>query len=308
MFMIIGSIIGGAADAIFDSIAQDDAQRHASDQQTAAQRFQEAESDRSRAFTNKWNKKQLRFAREQFQLQKELTTEGIQRRVYDAKQAGLHPLYALGGSISSSPTNFIPGQSPTGSSAGIAVSQARRRGTNFARAGQQWDQRAELKRQRDREQMADTMALEAHLSDLKNDEVLRDRYRSEIRRNEQAAVHGGATGAATQSVPELSDVNKLDFIPEDTTVGRGYSWRQRRDGSWYRAYEEDTSGLGELAPLATAVGVMNDFLADAKGLIRMKRTRARTQRWRAEQQRRARRGRYPIPRKRPRGFMGRYDR
>lgn len=305
MFMILGTIIGGAADAIFDSFAQDDAQSHAQQQQFAAQAFSDKQFKRSLRFQNKWNRRQLSFAKRQFRLQRDLTKEGIQRRVADAKKAGLHPLYALGGSASASPTTFIPGQSPTGSAPGLAVSQAMRRGTNFAGAGSRFDLRQEEQRQRRREEMSDTMAVEKHLSDLKNDQVLRDRYRSEIRRNEQAAVHGSATGAATQSVPELSDVNKLDFIPEDTAVGRGYTWRQRTDGSWYRAYEEDTSGLGELAPLATAVGVLNDVIADAKGLFKMKRRRAQTREWRAEQQRRARRGRYPIPRRKPGGFLNR---
>ena len=300
MFLIIGTIIGGAADALLSGL--DDP----GDRQNAAQAFSDRQFRKAQKFQGKWNKKSLAFARKQLKLQDRLTTQGIQRRVNDARKAGLHPLYALGGTISASPTTFIPGQSPTGSSPGIATAAARRRGTNFARAGQIFDERKEMARQRRREEMADTMSLEKHLSDLKNDEVLRDRYRSEIRRNEQAAMTaGGASGAVTEAVPELSDVNKLDFIPEDTVVGRGYTWRMRRDGSWYRAYEEDTSGLGELAPLATAVGVLNDFLADAKGLFDMKRRRAQTREWREREKRRGYRGRYVVPKPKPRGFLNR---
>lgn len=58
------------------------------------------------------------------QIQKKLFNERndpIQRRVKDARLAGLHPLYALGHSANYSPGAFIPGQSVTGSSSGDAI-------------------------------------------------------------------------------------------------------------------------------------------------------------------------------------------
>lgn len=70
----------------------------------------------STAWQNHWNKKQLRFSRKQFQEQKKLARRSTRIRVRDAKKAGLHPLFALGGQAQGgSPANFIPGQMPTGS-------------------------------------------------------------------------------------------------------------------------------------------------------------------------------------------------
>lgn len=55
-----------------------------------------------------------RMAQEQFDAQMDQT---IQRRVKDAQAAGIHPLFALGGSASASPTISV-GNAPTGSAMG----------------------------------------------------------------------------------------------------------------------------------------------------------------------------------------------
>lgn len=59
---------------------------------------------------------QLAIMREQAQLQREFAQNGIQWRVQDAKNAGIHPLYALGGSGASySPSAVsVGGDSPSG--------------------------------------------------------------------------------------------------------------------------------------------------------------------------------------------------
>lgn len=66
-------------------------------------------------FTGEKNRQQ---AKKQF---RQNMDESIQRRVADAKKAGIHPLFALGGSLGASPT-FMAGQSPLG---GAAASVAR---------------------------------------------------------------------------------------------------------------------------------------------------------------------------------------
>lgn len=49
-------------------------------------------------------------------------THKIRMQVRDAKKAGLHPLFAMGGSANYSPQTFIPGQFESGSAARDAVS------------------------------------------------------------------------------------------------------------------------------------------------------------------------------------------
>lgn len=62
-------------------------------------------------------------AEAQFDAQMDQT---IQRRVADAKKAGLHPLFALGASPGASPTATISGQSDSGSLIGQGIGQAAR--------------------------------------------------------------------------------------------------------------------------------------------------------------------------------------
>jgi hypothetical protein len=59
----------------------------------------------------------------QRQMDMQFAKNQIQWKVADAKKAGLHPLYALGGSGSYSPTNVIQGQSNTGSALATASGQ-----------------------------------------------------------------------------------------------------------------------------------------------------------------------------------------
>lgn len=70
--------------------------------------------------SNFWNQASLDESRRQFKV---IQQETIQNRVRDAKKAGLHPLFALGGQASSG-TPFIPGQSPSGSALGEGIKQA----------------------------------------------------------------------------------------------------------------------------------------------------------------------------------------
>ena len=66
-----------------------------------------------------WNTQQLQFAQQQFARQAQRETHGIRERVVDAKAAGLHPLFALGANVGSSPS--IGFSSPTGSAAGVGL-------------------------------------------------------------------------------------------------------------------------------------------------------------------------------------------
>lgn len=77
-------------------------------------------ADDNRAQTDYWNKESLRWTKRQWN---EAQDEFIQRRVSDAKKAGVHPLYALG--VSSPGTGqFIPGQSESGNWLGEGIANA----------------------------------------------------------------------------------------------------------------------------------------------------------------------------------------
>jgi hypothetical protein len=66
--------------------------------------------------TKQAHQKQLAMAQSQFRQQMD---HSIRRRVEDAKRAGVHPLFALGASVSASPT--LSAQQPTGSALGDAL-------------------------------------------------------------------------------------------------------------------------------------------------------------------------------------------
>lgn len=75
-------------------------------------------------------KKSNKDARRMFQQQMD---ESIQRRVADAKKAGIHPLFALGASVGASPT-LMAGQSTSGSALGEGIAEAGRTLTRYASA------------------------------------------------------------------------------------------------------------------------------------------------------------------------------
>lgn len=70
------------------------------------------------AQNRKYAKATLAESKRQFDVQ---TNQLIQKRVADAKAAGVHPLFALGASVGASPTTAVGGGNPTGSVAGDAL-------------------------------------------------------------------------------------------------------------------------------------------------------------------------------------------
>lgn len=87
---------------------------------------------RARHDANVWNYRQWQMAQSQWQDQMNMRQEDqrredstIQRRVADARAAGLHPLFALGAAggapSGAAPTTFIPGQAASGSFGGDAI-------------------------------------------------------------------------------------------------------------------------------------------------------------------------------------------
>lgn len=82
-----------------------------------------------------WRNDDMKFAREQFEWQKELAHHGLKYRMEDAKRAGVHPLFAVGGGAATAgPTVSVgtpaPPSSDTGYGSGSDI------GSSLARMGQ----------------------------------------------------------------------------------------------------------------------------------------------------------------------------
>lgn len=142
-------------------------------------------------------------------LQREFAQQGIRWRVEDAKAAGIHPLYALGASPASfSPISVSDPLGPAIASAGQDVSRAYE-ATRTRSERNTLDQLRAQERmalmQLDRERRANDREDARLSSQLLNDEVQRQYWLSQIRRNEQqrgvampesvAAPAGGSVGA-----------------------------------------------------------------------------------------------------------------
>ncbi len=115
----------------------------------------------------------------------------FQRSVKDAKLAGLHPLFALGGAGAPGPT-FMAGQSETGSKLGDALKTASRGVTDYSRATAQNPLTTKL---------AELQISNMEINVRKNliDEQL---MASELRRTTQDA---GATGADREFIPDVKE-------------------------------------------------------------------------------------------------------
>lgn len=144
-------------------------------------------------------------------LQREFAQHGIRWRVEDAKQAGIHPLYALGASTHSfSPISVSDPLGPAIASAGQDLSRA----FEATRTGQERNVLDTLKaqesiaiRQLDRERIHDDREERRLQSQLANDAVQRMYWLSQMRRNEQQrgpgmpeAVAGGVSGPREGSI------------------------------------------------------------------------------------------------------------
>ena len=85
--------------------------------------FGSKSAEKRQSESTKLTREQMAMQRQQFDAQMD---ESIQRRVKDAKAAGLHPLFALGASPGASPTATIGGQSDSGNLLGEGIGRAAR--------------------------------------------------------------------------------------------------------------------------------------------------------------------------------------
>lgn len=188
-------------------------------------------------------KDQARLAKDQFNQQMD---HSIRRRVEDAKRAGIHPLYALGASVGSSPT-IMAGQSGSGSSIGDAVASI---GANFAsnrearQANAQAARLAELK-----------MHMDARESQAR---INRDNAAARLD-NVEAMARLSRNALATQA---LASRNTGENIPDQSPIHMPIFGKVKPGPHTSQQYVEDQYGgvLGEAYGLGRAVTEYGDYL------------------------------------------------
>lgn len=133
---------------------------------------------------------QREMADQEYARQKEFAQMGIRWKVEDAKAAGLHPLYAIGGM----PSSYSPATTvfPDRPSSGI--------GESMHEAGQSIS-RAMLATQTNDEKRMQQMALEAHLANMAESDMRRQVLESERDRNYQEMNRG-----LWDSIPSVNPV------------------------------------------------------------------------------------------------------
>ena len=139
--------------------------------------------------------------RQNIALQKEFAQHGIRWKVEDAKKAGLHPLYALGGSVST----YSPTISAMGDNAGL--------GRGIAEAGQNLGRAIESTRTADERTKARMDALALRRGELQNQML-----EAQIANLTKSAQVGPALPSATPGLTNLEgqgDVHPIKVVPHE---------------------------------------------------------------------------------------------
>lgn len=204
---------------------------------------------------------QNQMAQAQFDAQMDQT---IQRRVADAKQAGIHPLYALGASSGASPT--ISGQAETGSHMGDAIASA-----GGALASGLSGRAAEKQRQIEVQQR---MALEAQRThsevNRNNAAAYRDRmdpiinmYRANLVKKAAAGAASNQDGRASREAEmrqEMAMRTRLEREPQASPLKLfGANFTPSRTMSTGQAIED---ALGEGAALLLAPALLGGAIGE----------------------------------------------
>ncbi len=194
--------------------------------------------------SKKQAKKDRAMAQAQFDAQMD---ETIQRRVKDARSAGLHPLFALGASPGASPTAHISGQSDSGSFMAEGLGTAAR---SIAK-GMDPLQKAQIIKLSSAAKLDDAQA-----------QVLRDKERNGTQTGNSGDVR---TFAATPPwVPTTNQIPSRDAFKPHLTAGNPSAFTKavvgrNRDGSprmqTVVAGDEMTE---QIAPMSMIMGYLSD--------------------------------------------------
>lgn len=149
----------------------------------------------NRKVADQTNALQQELSAEQTALQREFAQSGVQWRVEDAKAAGLHPLYALGGQITPYTPQAMQLMTPDQSALGRGIAEA---GQSLGRA---------VQAQQSPSQRAIQQATLEHLVAQTNKEnTLAAYYASEAARNRQSANVSAAIPTAVDVGPFVKNV------------------------------------------------------------------------------------------------------
>jgi len=171
-------------------------------------------------FQREWNAKALKFARRQWLVNRNDSFRAIQNRVRDARNAGIHPLYALGMSANVSPTTFVPGQSPGGNAsiAGFGAGESAGYGAAVGALGRVASSRAVNRKNTKLIEREQQRLEETHKAQL-------DNYKSRTALNE-AEAHAVRSAAAREAQKvnqtgsgRVPDVEKVPDVQIATKKG-----------------------------------------------------------------------------------------
>ena len=199
-----------------------------------------------------WNTQQLQFAQQQFARQVQRDTHGIRERVADARGAGLHPLFALGANVGSSPS--IGFSSPTGSAAGVglAVGGSDRARSTLGTVGREIgnillaaEQAKQQERENDRQAKMDRARLRVLSADASRSEAEAMLAHSRVKREEQRANQ--TRPAQTTALPDRPLEATIEDFPRKqvpTDVRQSRIRVQMPSGKWVWVTAQDVSELG----------------------------------------------------------------
>lgn len=188
--------------------------------------------------------KQYKLAKDQFNQQMD---HSIRRRVEDAKRAGIHPLYALGASVGSSPT-IMAGQHGSGSALGDAVAAV---GSNLAGSYQNRKANAEAAR---------LAELKMHMEQRESQaRINRDNAAARLD-NVEAMARLSRNALATQA---LASRNTGEGTPDQSPMYLPVFGKRTPGPYSPQQYIEDQYGgvLGEAYGISRAAVEFNDYLS-----------------------------------------------
>lgn len=201
------------------------------------------------------NSQAMNFAREQLQFQREAARHGIRWRVADAKESGVHPLFALGApSFQPSPVSFPVGDSGGGTDIGGALSQMSQ---GVGRAIHATASKAEREIS-ELDLIAATQGAASRQLDLEMKQIQLASMKARLARDQIGPPLPGAPVRANTGEAEIKPNEITSSQPDAPTTGAGPagpSITHHRVGAGYQAFPaKGVEGLDDM-DLSNVLGI-----------------------------------------------------